>query len=331
MCKLLGLGRALGVRHILGQLWGPLGENPLPSQQNPCICDNAALALWAQTSELSSSLWKCLCGGAVPPSVCLLVCVPLIFNMCMIAKGNEETKLGVFRRVMERKSARSLNAMSTFPGGVPACALICRYAWKQSEWKCGGGSMGGPKSVSSNFQQCSRNSLPWYNYLNTINFFFVFAQSFLTQKWTEPQSSNYTESSTETRFAVFFFWLRILFREEMKHEQDTTGCRKSEDWKMTDLRGIINGLVLHWHFYRASVSTTPLPMCHMFHMGPVGKVIDSLTRSFIQVVRRFYIQKLICHPTHSRHQSVRANFRWEKELLQSLHVSSFECVWLMTK
>lgn len=56
----------------------PLGSSqgkPSAVQTDLCIRDNAASALWAQTPELFSSLWKCLCKGAVPPSVCILVCV----------------------------------------------------------------------------------------------------------------------------------------------------------------------------------------------------------------------------------------------------------------
>lgn len=54
--------------------WAPLGSSQGKAstvQTDPCIRDNAASALWAQTSELSSLLWKCLCKSADPPSVCV--------------------------------------------------------------------------------------------------------------------------------------------------------------------------------------------------------------------------------------------------------------------
>ena len=53
----------------------PLGSSqgkPCAVQTDPCICDNAASALSAQTSECSSSLWKCLFRKGV---VFLLMCV----------------------------------------------------------------------------------------------------------------------------------------------------------------------------------------------------------------------------------------------------------------
>lgn len=82
ICRLLELSHVLRVRHILKHLWGPPRENPSSSVQTDlCIRNRACSALWAQTSELSSSLWKCLCKRPVPPTVCIRVCVIQTINI----------------------------------------------------------------------------------------------------------------------------------------------------------------------------------------------------------------------------------------------------------
>lgn len=76
-----------------------------------------------QTSELSTSPWKCLYSGAVPPTVCVYACVssrPLIFNTC----GGEIWKSGA----KERHTRAKLSSHSF--ERVPACIFDLPKCWK---------------------------------------------------------------------------------------------------------------------------------------------------------------------------------------------------------
>lgn len=98
-----------GGRHILGHLWGFSQGKPSAVQTDPCNRDNAVSALWAQTSELSSSsLWKCLFKRAVPPSVCsyVLVCVMKAINIQHVHAW-ERDKYAKEKEVKERDEMES--------------------------------------------------------------------------------------------------------------------------------------------------------------------------------------------------------------------------------
>lgn len=100
----------------------PLGSSqgkPSTVQTDLCILDNAASALWAQTSELSSLLWKCLCKRPDPPGVCVSSRA-LIFNTCALETGVEKQICEWKESKKERKGRNG--------AGLRECMCACQNA-----------------------------------------------------------------------------------------------------------------------------------------------------------------------------------------------------------
>lgn len=147
----------------------PLGSSqgkPSTVQTDLCILDNAASALWAQTSELSSLLWKCLFKRPDPPGVC--VCVIKAINIQHVRAWDRNGETNMWgKRVKERKKRKKWSRLE----GMHVCLPKCRDTGKWSEWKCEGDggcrALNEPKRLFALFFQGTTQGFPLHSCSNT--------------------------------------------------------------------------------------------------------------------------------------------------------------------
>ena len=223
MCKLLGIGHALGVRHILGHLWGPLREKPALSKQT-----RVSVTTQPRPSELRRLSAPPHCGnvyskeGAVPPRVFLLMYVCVIqaidIQHMLVWPREQRDRNGSFMELWEEsQDKKAFEKEAHALEESLHCSLHCCCKC----WKAQGGF-----SPATNIQTW------WtllYSLLCSFQLFSISAHNSL------------------------IVLTKVLSGVEIQNEQDRTGCRDSEGWTF---KQIMDGLALAW----LSVVITPFTL-----------------------------------------------------------------------